>query len=177
MLLLVIAGPECLPLNRANEEYFIPRLKYMRRKLSGIQTSVVQSQIWRPDFVKAMQSGLSKTKLTSAFPHLHSNYMDELYDGCDACHMSGRMSRFEVILDGRRYDDVTFEELSDDDDSRGSDGESLASEDDLPREFKLGRMCHARTRVFHQFCHWGAFLTFQADRRIQPAQADQVCLR
>jgi hypothetical protein len=109
MLLLVIAGPACLPLSSANEQYFIPRLDYMRRKLDGLRTSVVQSQIWRREFVKAMQSGSVFAKLMVAFPHLHTNYMDELYDGCDACHMSGRMSRFEAILDGHQYDVATFE--------------------------------------------------------------------
>lgn len=29
--------------------------------------------------------------------------------GCDACHLSGRMSKYEGRLEGRAYDPETFE--------------------------------------------------------------------
>lgn len=43
------------------------------------------------------------------------------HDGCDACHMSGRVSHWEITLEGTPYDKETHEPLDSGSDSESSD--------------------------------------------------------
>lgn len=56
LLLLVMFGPAILPLRGELAEYFDPQLRHFRRTLSDIRDSHVRSQIWRPAFVRSLES-------------------------------------------------------------------------------------------------------------------------
>ena len=94
--------------------------------------------------------------------------------------MTGRISHYEVTLEGSPYDPDTHEievSSSSDEDrsfdrnsrknkrkdkSPTSDGASTGDSDDsassnkLTRKYFMGRFCKARAQVYHQMCHWGA---------------------
>lgn len=55
LLLLVIHGPGVLPLRGAQKEYMAP-VAELRDYVRGIRNLRVRSQIWRADFVKAMET-------------------------------------------------------------------------------------------------------------------------
>jgi hypothetical protein len=55
-LLLVIKGPGVLPLKGDTAEYLLPQLRDLRRRLEGFKNSRVRSQIWRTDFVRALEA-------------------------------------------------------------------------------------------------------------------------
>lgn len=55
-LLLVIKGPGILPLKGDTAEYLLPQLRDLRRRLEGFKNSRVRSQIWRTDFVRALEA-------------------------------------------------------------------------------------------------------------------------
>ncbi len=99
-------------------------------------------------------------------------------DGCDACHMPGRRSRFHVFLEGFPYNKENHEPLESEDEidmaqkkakekarrrrrsspvsSAEDSGDSEDSEDGkLPREFLMGKFCKRRAEVFHNMSHWG----------------------
>lgn len=55
-VLLVVEGPEVLPLRGDTAEYLTPQLLDLKRKMSGFKNSRVRSQIWRANFVKALET-------------------------------------------------------------------------------------------------------------------------
>lgn len=81
------------------DEYFTEPLGVMRRKLSGIQDSLVTSSVWRPDFKNALK----------AYPDLSLEQMTFSIPACDACHIGGRVSTLVGRLSGSRYNKQTFE--------------------------------------------------------------------
>ena len=99
-------------------------------------------------------------------------------DGCDACHMSGRRSKFRIFLEGYPYNRENHVRLDSQDESgrpekerKGrkyngysgfwatdevTDEDSDESADNsLPREFLMGKFCKRRAEVFHSMSHWG----------------------
>lgn len=54
LLLLVMGGPKTLPLKGELKEYLMPNLRDLRRRLGGLKDGSVRSQIWRTDFVRAL---------------------------------------------------------------------------------------------------------------------------
>ena len=94
--------------------------------------------------------------------------------GCDACHISGRFSKFQVRLEGDPYDPETHEPYEGDSQeerqkekkkkarakrrARRIDADSEPSsseEDEEPRLFHMGQYCNARARTYHAMSHWG----------------------
>ena len=69
-----------------------------RRKLGDICDSVASS-VWRPSFIKALQT----------FPDFELTTLDFTIPQCDACHLGGRLSKFVGRLNGTPYDHQTFE--------------------------------------------------------------------
>ena len=100
-------------------------------------------------------------------------YLEFAEDGCDACHMSGRRSRFQVTLEGCPYNRETHEPIDSEDEdkgqkrggrakrgstiSSGSSSSSASADDKLPQQLLLGKFCRRRADVFHQMSHWGKF--------------------
>ncbi|WVQ93743.1 hypothetical protein IAU59_000820 [Kwoniella sp. CBS 9459] len=155
LVLLVTKRQKAFPLSRDSSEYFKPQLHYWRDRMVGFKNFRVRSQIWHSNFVKAMEK----------YPGFEVEELPHAVSGCDACHMSGRRSKFKVRLDGTPYNKETHEELESssdetDSDSSGSGSDSSASEDGaaqadrLPRKLVMGRFCRARAEVFHQLTHW-----------------------
>jgi len=99
--------------------------------------------------------------------------------GCDACHISGRISSWQVRLVGYPYDRNTYQPIESDAEeeadrrrkekvkekrrqkrhrrrtSSASDVSSDTSIEDLPRQFHMGKYCKARASVYHSMSHWG----------------------
>lgn len=55
LLLLVMGGPKTLPLKGELKEYLMPNVHDLRRRLGGLRDGSVRSQIWRTDFVRALE--------------------------------------------------------------------------------------------------------------------------
>ncbi|KZT09438.1 uncharacterized protein LAESUDRAFT_694923 [Laetiporus sulphureus 93-53] len=121
--------------------YFSVPLQITRRKIMGMRDSLVTSSVWRPELKNSLET----------YPILETVRMEFAVPMCDACHLGGRMSTILGRLSGKPYDKVSFEPLSEHDDSDSSDDEHP---EPLKKEFHLGRFCAARTRVFHKFTHW-----------------------
>lgn len=126
-------------LNRKTE-YFVEALSVMRRKLSGIQDSLVTSSVWRNDFKNALRT----------YPELTLETMTFSLPTCDACHIGGRVSTIVGHLGGSRYNTQTHENIPEPEPDEDEDDNSTP----LPMTFHLGRFCARRTRVFHQYAHW-----------------------
>lgn len=70
-----------------------------RRKLTGLRDSSVASSIWRPNFKKVLEK----------YPELEEDHMEYANPGCDACHISSRLSTILGRVHGVPYDRLTFE--------------------------------------------------------------------
>ena len=55
-VLLVVEGKDVLPLTGDTAEYLSPQLEDLRRKMQGFKNCRVRSQIWRAEFVKAIET-------------------------------------------------------------------------------------------------------------------------
>ncbi|WVQ76225.1 hypothetical protein IAR50_005890 [Cryptococcus sp. DSM 104548] len=117
-LYLAMHGPErARDLPEKEKTYFEPFLDSMRTRMTDYRNSRVRSQAWRQELVRKL----------SKYPYFCVQFVDP-EPGCDACNMSGRISRFALSLEGRPYDPVTFESVTDSHDD--SDSSSIAEEDD-----------------------------------------------
>ena len=56
LVMLNVRGPGVLPLRGDAKDYFQPPLEHLRRMIAGHRDARVRSQIWRSDFVKALQT-------------------------------------------------------------------------------------------------------------------------
>ncbi|WRT63764.1 uncharacterized protein IL334_000689 [Kwoniella shivajii] len=149
LVLLVMRGKKAFPLDRESQEYFVPQLRQFRDRMVGYRQLRVRSQIWRTNFVKAMEK----------YPIFDVEELMNAEPGCDACHMGGRMSRFRVNLEGEQYDQETHQPLdsSDEEDEPEDSDDSEASERKrrkLPRSLLMGRFCRQRAQVYHDMVHW-----------------------
>ncbi|WVW81885.1 hypothetical protein I302_103884 [Kwoniella bestiolae CBS 10118] len=150
LVLLVIKGRKAFPLSAESSNYFKPQLHHFRDRMTGYRQLRVRSQIWRYNFVKALE----KYPIFDVEELLHTE------PGCDACHMGGRMSRFRISLEGEQYDKETHQPL--DSSSEDSEDSEISSDSEagermskkLPRSLLMGRFCKQRAEVFHQMTHW-----------------------
>ena len=94
---LVVAGPEFA--READTSYFKTALEAFRRRFQGMKDSLITSSVWKPAFKESLE----------VYPELIIGTLDEALMGCDACHLSGRMSKYEGRLEGSPYDPETFE--------------------------------------------------------------------
>ncbi len=78
--------------------YYKVAFRALRKKLSGTKDSMVTSSVWRQNFKLALET----------YPEFHIITLDHAVDGCDACHIGGRMSKFIGQLEGYKYDKKTF---------------------------------------------------------------------
>ncbi|KAE8543195.1 hypothetical protein D1P53_000683 [Cryptococcus gattii VGV] len=160
-LLLAMKGAEhVLPLDKKTREYFGPPLADLRRRMQDYRNNRVRSQVWSRELVQVLEKyPLFRTEYTGA----------EM--GCDACKISGRVGTITVTIGGGPYDKETFQTLPDTDDEgkdEGSNVVSVYSEDkdtsdvdaDEPTpqtvhsKLIMGKICKARTQVYHQLSHW-----------------------
>jgi hypothetical protein len=94
---LVVSGPTVI--SQSNSHYFKSALEAFRRRFQGTKDSLIASSVWKPGFRKSLET----------FPEFVVHELDEAVMGCDACHLTGRLSKFEGNLSGREYDSKTFE--------------------------------------------------------------------
>jgi hypothetical protein len=78
--------------------YYKVAFRAFQKKLDGTKDSMVTSSVWRTKFKRALET----------YPELECRKLDEAVEGCDACRIGGRMSKFVGHLDGERYDRKTF---------------------------------------------------------------------
>ncbi|EJD52996.1 hypothetical protein AURDEDRAFT_81164 [Auricularia subglabra TFB-10046 SS5] len=121
-------------------EYFAEALAVLRRKLSGIQDSIVTSSVWSTAFKNSLRT----------YPELSLDRMDFSIPHCDACHIGGRVSTIKGYLAGSRYNTETHQNIPEPEPDPGEDDDTAP----LKMSFDLGRFCARRTRVFHQYAHW-----------------------
>ncbi|WWC85883.1 uncharacterized protein L201_000750 [Kwoniella dendrophila CBS 6074] len=147
LVLLVMKGKKAFPLSTESSNYFKPQLLHFRDRMTGYRQLRVRSQIWRSNFVKALEK----------YPIFDIEELLYAQPGCDACHMGGRMSKFRITLDGEQYDKETHQPLNS---SSESEPESDDSDDSkrrikkLPKSLLMGKYCKQRAEVFHQMTHW-----------------------
>ncbi|ODN97224.1 hypothetical protein I350_08204 [Cryptococcus amylolentus CBS 6273] len=116
-LYLAMHGPErARDLPEREKAYFEPFLSSMRTRMTDYRNNRVRSQAWRQELVHKLLK----------YPYFCAQTV-EPEPGCDACNLSGRISSFAMSLEGRPYDSVTFEYVTDSDDDLES---SNAEEDD-----------------------------------------------
>jgi hypothetical protein len=94
---LVVTGPNFT--EESESSYFKTALEAFRRRFQGMKDSLITSSVWKPEFKKSLE----------VWPEFIIGHLDEAVMGCDACHLSGRMSKYEGRLEGRAYDPETFE--------------------------------------------------------------------
>ncbi|KAJ9095614.1 hypothetical protein QFC21_005485 [Naganishia friedmannii] len=110
---LVIRGPS-YALER-QKPYYRQSYDAISRKLKGQKDSLVTSSVWKTDFKRSLET----------YPEFVVGHLDEVEYGCDACHLTGRLSKFVGDLRGNAYDRDTFEDLDDvEEDEDNSDDES-----------------------------------------------------
>lgn len=90
-------GPDFV--SQKDRHYFKGAFHAFDRKMQGTKDSSVTSSVWPIAFKESLET----------YPELQINYLDEAIEGCDACHIGGRMSKYEGILKGTPYDPETFE--------------------------------------------------------------------
>lgn len=78
--------------------YYKVAFRAFEKKLNGMKDSTVTSSVWRPNFKRALES----------YPEFNVITLEEAVEGCDACHIGGRMSKFIGQLGGDKYDRKTF---------------------------------------------------------------------
>ncbi|BEI91993.1 uncharacterized protein CcaverHIS019_0408130 [Cutaneotrichosporon cavernicola] len=147
LLLLVIHGPDVLPLRGAQKEYMAP-VGELRSYIRGIRNLRVRSQIWRPEFVKALET----------YPKFLVSSRAEIARYCHACNRRNQHCWQSVYLTGTQYDPESHDEVEghtgnegdddDDDDDEDGDGEKL------PRNFDMGPHCLDSARLYHALSHW-----------------------
>lgn len=94
---LAVTGPSFA--SSSTHHYFKSALEAFRRRFAGTLDSLVTSSVWKPDFKHSLET----------YPDFIVGVLDEAVPGCDACHLSGRMSKYEGRLEGEAYDPETFE--------------------------------------------------------------------
>ncbi|ODO02099.1 hypothetical protein L198_02830 [Cryptococcus wingfieldii CBS 7118] len=123
-LYLAMHGPErARNLPEREKAYFEPFLSSMRTRMTDYRNNRVRSQAWRQEFVHKLLK----------YPYFCAQFVKP-EPGCDACNLSGRISSFAMSLEGRPYDSVTFEYVTDsDDDSESSNAEEDDEWDELEK--------------------------------------------
>ncbi len=81
-----------------SDKYFGVPLQIARRKLEGMRDSLVASSVWRPNFKKAL----------ATYPDFETTEMAFALQGCDACHLGGRLATLLGRASGDPYDRRTF---------------------------------------------------------------------
>jgi hypothetical protein len=94
---LVIRGPSYA--QERKKPYYRQSYDAISRKLQGQKDSLVTSSVWKTDFKKSLET----------YPEFVVGRLDEVEYGCDACHLTGRLSKFVGDLRGSAYDRETFE--------------------------------------------------------------------
>lgn len=121
-------------INGVLDEYFSLARDDLRKKISGILTQSITSQIWKKDFMDSLRK----------YPDLSRQSLEEVVYFCHACN-STRPATVYATVHGDPYKEMGFEPQSDESD-----------DEDAPdlKECTLGRFCAYRGRLFHTFIHW-----------------------
>lgn len=156
LLLLAIKGPDILPLNKSNADYFGRQLRDVRNLMKGFRDSVA-STLWRPEFRKALDT----------YPVWKQADLTEREEYCDGCNRRNQHCFRVAWLRGRPYDRESHEVLDDDsssedDDSDNSDDEkrdprvlgNMGKLIDMSTELTSGNKCIQRAHDFHELQHW-----------------------
>jgi len=136
--------------SRLEDEYFSIARNDLRKKISGLLTQTITSQIWKKNFMDSL----------SKHPNLSLGMLDYAIYHCDACNTS-RKSTVSASASNGPYNSIGFEPETEGDSDSDSEPEKDKS------VFVLGRFCAERARLFHEFTHWehSLFRSLEAEVR------------
>ena len=129
-----------------DDEYFTYALHSVDRKVDSFRDSVLKSEVWKGDFMRAL-----KSRPGFEFdPHGGDGWEDH----CMACNRRDRNASYTVRFTGKRYDPDTFSDYESDSDS--GDSEDAVGNIIPPsgQPFPVGRYCYERAEITHSFWHW-----------------------
>jgi hypothetical protein len=118
-ILLVMQGPEILPLKGSNKDYFAPTLDALRRRMRDTRDSRVRSQIWPRNYVNALETypryrvSCPSSLLLCTTLIEKTEALDPPEAHCLACNRTNYKSRFRLRLGGNKYDPDTFQPIDD----------------------------------------------------------------
>jgi hypothetical protein len=124
LVLLVVKGPDILPLKGSEDAYFGRQIHDVRKMMRGLRDSMAGS-LWRAEFRKALET----------YPLWKQANLDEVESYCDACNRRNQKCYQCAWLRGRPYDPETHEDLGD-----SSSSGSEEDDDDDEDERDLGNM-------------------------------------
>jgi hypothetical protein len=87
-----------MPIQFADEYFRVP-ISTVRRKLQGLNDSMVASSIWKSEFRQRLD----------VHPIRKSDVMSFTVPLCDACCIRGRIATISFAVSGRKYDRESFE--------------------------------------------------------------------
>lgn len=143
LLLLVIHGPEVLPLRGDQKEYMQP-VSELREHMKGIRNLRVRSQIWRANFVRALETypcfvvSYNHGSFALSWLTTKVSSLDEMATYCNACNRRNQHCWQCANVVGRPYNPESHEALEAerggaDSDDGSDDGERL------PKYFEMGQ--------------------------------------
>ncbi|CAK9780196.1 hypothetical protein CC85DRAFT_283380 [Cutaneotrichosporon oleaginosum] len=140
LLLLVIHGPEVLPLRGPQKEYMAP-VGELRAYARSIRDLRVRSQIWRANLVHALDT----------YPYFSDMGLPEMSHYCHACNRRNQHCWRTVYLSGKRYNPQSHEDIEDGEDDEDDEDDQY---EPLPSSLDMGPHCLYTARLYHSLSHW-----------------------
>ncbi|KAF8420404.1 hypothetical protein EV426DRAFT_507600, partial [Tirmania nivea] len=129
-----------------DDEYFTYALHAVDRKVDSFRDSVLKSEAWKSDFMRALKSRPG-FEFDPEGGHGWENH-------CTACNRRDRNASYTVRFTGKRYDPNTFSDYESNSDSGDSEDEVGNIIPPSGQPFPVGRYCYERAEITHSFWHW-----------------------
>jgi len=127
-----------------DDQYFTYALHSVDRKVDSFRDSVLKSEAWRSDFMRAL-----KSRPGFEFDPEGGHGLE---DHCMACNRRDRNASYTVRFTGKRYNPDNFSDYeSDSGDSEDEAGNIIPPS---AHPFPVGRYCYERAEITHSFWHW-----------------------
>lgn len=146
------------------EGYYTPAKDKIEHAIRYRKNSLVSSQAWHVSFRKSMQK--------------HSEYRAWARPSnidCEACGRSGHTATYDVSLEGLVYDSEALWDARLSPYDLVALFESGAGHEEDPPQFKLGKHCKFRTRLWHQLHHYKFNVIMKIRRRLKALSELDPC--
>ena len=136
----------------SSDDYFSTAVTRVTRELTDRQRYCIESSAWNPRFRECLH----------AYPVLRLT--DVAFDGgcCMACDRERHWVSTAATFSGERYNEETFR--------------PLAAGNRHTQEYRLGRQCAARAKLFHRLQHYPHALYLRCGQRVIRTQAELAAL-
>lgn len=135
----------------SKDSYFLPARRKIEDAVVSRKESLVSSSAWVPGFRHALES----------LPNYHSwPAGSALKKDCEACKRTNHRATYQLELSGPHYDTRAYWSGS------ISFGEVNESKEGKAK-YRLGKQCHARTKLFHTLHHYQYMTQQLVDRRVE----------